>query len=61
MKIFAVILLVVIFAAGLFLVGWRLGYRQKADIGAYAVPLMDKRLGDAASKALILHLMDLGQ
>ena len=60
MKILAIILLVVILAAGLFAVGWRLGYRQKADIGAYAVPLFDRRLGDAASKAEILHLMDLG-
>jgi len=61
MKILAIILFVVILAAGLFAVGWQFGYRQKANIGAYAVPVMDRRLGDAASKAVILHLMDLGQ
>jgi hypothetical protein len=60
MKILAVILFVVILASALFAVGWRLGYRQKADIAVYAVPLFDRRLGDAASKAEILHLMDLG-
>jgi hypothetical protein len=61
MKKFAIILFVVVLSAGLFAAGWRLGYRQKADIGAYAVPLIDIRLAHAASKAVILHLMDLGQ
>ena len=60
MKILAIILFVVILAAGLFAAGWQFGYRQKAVIGAYAVPLFDRRLGDAAGKAEVLHLMDLG-
>ena len=61
MKKLAIILFVVVLSAGLFAAGWRFGYRQKADIGAYAVPLIDIRLAHATSKAVILHLMDLGQ
>ena len=60
MKIYAMILFAVVFAAGLFVAGWRIGYRQREDIRAYAVPMVDRRLGDAAAKAEILHLMDLG-
>ena len=61
MKMLAMILFVVVLCAALFTAGWRLGFRQKAEIGAYAVPLVDRRLADAGSKALLLHLMDLGQ
>jgi hypothetical protein len=60
MKTLAIILITVIVAGGLFAVGWRFGYHQHKDIRAYAIPLVDRRLGDAASKAEILHLMDLG-
>jgi hypothetical protein len=60
MKTLTVFVFVVILGAGLFSAGWRFGYRQKANIGAYAVPLIDRRLADAASKAEILHLMDAG-
>jgi hypothetical protein len=60
MKILAIILFAVILAAGLFAAGWRMGCRQQAAIGACAEPLYDRRLSDAAAKAEILHLMDLG-
>jgi hypothetical protein len=61
MKILASILVSSLLAVGLFVVGWRVGYHQRQASGEYAVPLIDRRLGDATSKAVILHLMDLGQ
>lgn len=60
MKTLTVIVSAAIIGAGLFAVGWRFGYQQKEDAGVYAVPLIDRRLADAASKAEIIHLMDGG-
>jgi hypothetical protein len=60
MKIFALILSVALLAVCLFIAGWRVGYRQRQVSAEYAIPLIDTRLADAASKAVILHLMDLG-
>jgi hypothetical protein len=61
MKLFALILSVAVLAVGLFIAGWRIGYHQRLVSGQYAIPLIDTRLADAASKAVILHLMDLGK
>jgi len=61
MKSLVFISSIALLAAGLFFAGWRFGYHQRAFDREYAVPLMDKRLADAASKAVLLHLMDLGQ
>lgn len=61
MKILALILSVALLAVALFIAGWRVGYHQRLVSGEYAIPLIDTRLADAESKAVILHLMDLGQ
>ncbi len=61
MKILALILVVALLAVGLFIAGWRVGYHQRQVSGEYAIPLIDTRLADAASKAVILHLMDMGR
>ena len=61
MKPLVYISFVALLAVGLFFAGWRLGYHQRETGREFAIPLMDRRLGDAASKAMMLHLMDLGQ
>lgn len=61
MKTLALILFVALVSVGLFIAGWRIGYHQRQASEKYAIPLIDTRLADAASKATILHLMDLGQ
>ena len=61
MKWLIYMLFVALLAVGLFFTGWRLGYHHRETDREFAVPLIDRRLGDATSKAMILHLMDVGQ
>src|SRR5688572_16456682 len=58
MKKFALIFGTILVAAALVAAGWYLGYDRRVLTEAYAIPVVDKHLTEAAVTALVIHHLD---